>query len=100
MEPTNPQNVNGGFRLSQEGLHPPYSFSVFADREAITDELNPLTISHTAKTISCTAIGTARTTWEVDIGPMTRNITNMLVTIINMIPIRPQPDNHRGTSFV
>jgi hypothetical protein len=28
-----------------------------ADAEAIADELNPLTISHTAKTISCKAIG-------------------------------------------
>jgi hypothetical protein len=35
--------------------------SVLPDPEAITDGLNPLTISHTAKTISCTAIGTAKT---------------------------------------
>jgi hypothetical protein len=31
--------------------------SVLADPEAIADELNPLTISHTARTISCKAIG-------------------------------------------
>ena len=31
--------------------------SIYADSEAIADELNPLTISHTAKTISCKAIG-------------------------------------------
>ena len=60
IEPTNPQNGNGGFCPSQEGLHTPYSFSVSADPEAITDGLNPLTISHTAKTISCRPIGTAK----------------------------------------
>ena len=27
IDPPIPQNVNGGFRLSQEGLRPPYSFS-------------------------------------------------------------------------
>ena len=27
MEPTNTQNVNGGFRSASGGLHPPYSFS-------------------------------------------------------------------------
>ena len=31
--------------------------SIYADPEAIADLLNPLTISHTANTISCTAIG-------------------------------------------
>jgi hypothetical protein len=34
--------------------------SVFADPEALADGLNPLAISQTAKTISCTAIGAAR----------------------------------------
>ncbi len=33
-------------------------YSVFADREAIADGLNPFTISHTAKTISCKPMGT------------------------------------------
>jgi hypothetical protein len=32
------------------------------DVKATADELNPLTISHTAKTISCTAIGRFKTT--------------------------------------
>ena len=56
-----------GFR---EGLQPSLSpilqiyaalkssfVAVFADREAIADGLNPLTISHTARTISCRKIG-------------------------------------------
>ena len=59
-----------GFR---EGLQPSLSpivqiyaalkssfVSVFADREAIADGLNPLTISQTARTISCKKMGTAR----------------------------------------
>jgi len=32
------------------------------DSEAIVDELNPLTISHTANTISCTQIGRVNST--------------------------------------
>ena len=56
-----------GFR---EGLQPSLSpivqiyaalkssfVAVFADLEATADGLNPLTISHTAKTISCKPIG-------------------------------------------
>src|SRR5690242_5227795 len=74
--------------------------SVFADGEAIADELNPLTISHTARTISCTAMGRAKTTWNVDKGPMRRNMTNTPATRHNVAPTRPQPDNHRGTSLV
>ena len=59
-----------GFR---EGLQPSLSpivqiyaalkssfVAVFADPEATADGLNPLTISQTARTISCTAIGAAR----------------------------------------
>ena len=34
--------------------------SVFPDLEALADGLNPLTISQTARTISCTPIGAAR----------------------------------------
>jgi hypothetical protein len=34
--------------------------SVYAGPEAIADELNPLTTNHTARTISCTAIGRAK----------------------------------------
>ena len=33
-----------------------------ADEELIADELNPLTMSHTAKTISCTHIGRVKST--------------------------------------
>ena len=34
--------------------------TVFEGREATADGLNPLTISHTAKTISCKKMGNAR----------------------------------------
>ena len=37
-----------------------------ADPEAIADGLKPLTISHTAKTISCKPIGTLKMTWGVE----------------------------------
>jgi hypothetical protein len=73
--------------------------SVFAGREAIADELNPLTISHTARTISCTAIGRFKTIWTVEKDPMRPNITNMLATRPNVAPTRPHPDNYRGMSF-
>jgi hypothetical protein len=43
--------------------------SVLADGEAIADELNPLTISHTARTISFTTIGTAKRTVDGGIRP-------------------------------
>jgi len=59
--------------------------------------LNPLTKSHTANTISCTAIG------------IIRNIaitSGVSVNTYSMVPVniataakRPQIDNHRGTSF-
>jgi hypothetical protein len=64
------------------------------------DESNPLTISHTAKTISCKAIGRNKTTWIVDPELMRWNKTSTHAIRVNVIPIRPQAANHRGMSFV
>jgi hypothetical protein len=72
--------------------------SVLADPEEIADELNPLTISHTARTISFTAIGTYKKVEIVDEGSRP-NIINKLTANHNGTPIRPQTDNHRGMSF-
>jgi len=64
-----------------------------ADPEAIADELNPLTISHTARTISFKAIGRNKNIDIVDVAVgegLRSNIDNKPDTNINMAPIRPQ----------
>lgn len=65
------------------------------DRRAA--ELKPLTISHTASTISCTAIGSARTTYEVT-GVWLNMASRHAAGIGNSAAI-PQPDSQRGTRF-
>jgi len=71
--------------------------SIYADPETIADELNPLTISHTAKTISCTAIGSEKI--EISDVRLKPNIPNKPSANNNMAPIRPQTEINRGTSF-
>jgi len=73
-----------------------------SDPEAIADELNPLTISHTARNISFKAIGRNKKVDIVDVAVgegLRSNIDNKPDTNINMAPIRPQTDINRGTSF-
>ena len=90
------------------GLFPIYTaldssfVSVFEDPAAgalrKADELNPFTMSHTAKAISNMATGIARGNTQVDgIAPTISNRAT-----INMIaaPIRPHTASHRGTSLV
>jgi len=67
-----------------------------ADPEAIADELNPLIISHTANTISCTAIGRTKKLEIVELRP---NIPSKPSANNNVAPMKPQADIHRGTSF-
>ena len=74
--------------------------SIYADPEAITDELNPLPISHTAKTISCKDIGRDKTIEIADVGLGLRpNITKKPDANNNVAPMSPQTDINRGTSF-
>src|SRR4030042_2518187 len=74
--------------------------TVFADREAIADGLNPLTISHTARTSSCGNIGITITTCSVLKGAMRPILTNAHDTMPDMPKTRPQTDINRATSFV
>jgi hypothetical protein len=62
--------------------------------------LNPLTISHTARTISCGNIGITITTCSVLKGAMRPILTNAHDTMPDMPKTRPQTDIHLGTSFV
>ena len=62
-----------------------------------SDELNPLTISHTARIISCAAIGSAKNSIDSGLKP---NIRKGAVANHNQPPIRPRTANHRGVSFV
>jgi hypothetical protein len=70
-----------------------------ADPEAITDGLNPLTISHTAKTISCRPIGTCNKMKTVEKYIIWPDIANKAAASDNATPRKPQPDSHRGMSF-
>ncbi len=74
--------------------------AVFADREAIVDGLNPLTISHIARASSCKPDGTSRMICIGEEGPTTAKITNKHEAKCTGIATIPQPDNHRGMSFV
>jgi hypothetical protein len=62
-----------------------------ADPEAIADELNPLTISYTANTISCTAIGKVKNNEIADVG-LWPNIPNKPDANNKMPPTKPQTD--------
>ncbi|MDL5502387.1 MAG: hypothetical protein QSU88_04140, partial [Candidatus Methanoperedens sp.] len=74
--------------------------AVFADREAIADGLNPLTISHTARTNSSKPDGATKKTCIGEKGPMMSKIASKHETKCNRIATILQPDNHRGMSFV
>jgi hypothetical protein len=62
------------------------------------DELNPLTISHTARTISFKANGRNKNIPIVEKG-LRPNIPNKPAANINAAPMRPQTDINRGTSL-
>ena len=70
-----------------------------ADSEAIADGLNPLTISHTAKTISCKNIGKFIIKLDAEKSDCKPNKIKTPVIKLNIIAIIPQTDNHRGMSF-
>jgi hypothetical protein len=72
-------------------------YIALADPEAIADGLNPLTISHTARTISFEAIGRQKKISKDSV--MEPNIINKLTASHNGTPIRPQTDKNRGMSF-
>ena len=70
-----------------------------ADAEAIADELNPLTISHTAKTISCKAMGINEKVANTEVSVIKPNISNKAPANNNAAPRKPQTDKNRGMSF-
>jgi hypothetical protein len=82
---------------------PPYLFTMrliyhaVTDSEEIADGLNPLTISHTARTISCKNMGSCKTSQIVDV--ILPNITNKPDAKYIMAPTRPQTEIHLGMSF-
>ena len=70
---------------------------VLVDPEAIADGLNPLTINHTAITISCTAIGAIN---KIAItGEMFVYVDRIMPIKIVIAAINPQTDIKRGRSF-
>ena len=74
--------------------------AVLADREAIADGLNPLTISHTARVSSFKPIGMLNNMISVfEKGSIWRNIVKKTATKCNVIAMRPQPESHRGISL-
>ena len=74
--------------------------AVFADREAIVDGLNPLTISHPARTSSFKPIGMLNKEVDVEKGSIWVNIVKKTEVKCNMIATMPQPDSHLGMRFV
>lgn len=63
----------------------------------MADELNPLTISHNAITISCTPIGAIK---KIAIVGETSVIATSIEQVkIAIAAIKPQADIHRGMSF-
>jgi hypothetical protein len=72
---------------------------LWAEPEAAADELNPLTISHTARTISFTPMGRFKATWSADMEPVTPKRTSMPAAKPNVVPAIPQPDSHLGMSL-
>ncbi len=75
------------------------SYPERVNQGAITDELKPLTISHTARTISFKANGRTRKDPIIEKG-LRPNMPNTPAVNINGAPMRPQTDINRGTSFV
>jgi len=73
-------------------------YTCSANPEAVADELNPLTTSHTANTISFKAVGKNNNVEIVEEGSRP-NIGNKPDAKYNGAPTRPQTDNHRGMSF-
>ena len=71
----------------------------FADMVAIADELNPLAINHTAKTISSNASGIIKTIPSEEDSATTLNMPNKPPIICSIAPARPQIANHLGISF-
>jgi hypothetical protein len=68
----------------------------FVCYEAVAVDLKPLTISHTAKIISCTIIIRAKISSD---GGKTSNMRKGVVANQNAPPMNPSIDNHCGTSF-
>ena len=64
--------------------------------EAVVDGLNPLTISHAAKIISCAAMGRAKISNDEG---LRLNILKGAFASHNAAPIRPKTDSHRGMSL-
>ena len=79
-----------------EQLHSVYFY--YADPETTADKLNPLPISHTARTISFKPIGIVKKIEIVEEG-LRPNIPNKPAAKIPIAPIRPQTDKNRGTSL-
>ncbi len=69
-----------------------------ADSDAIADGLKPFTMSHTARTISCTATGRINKIVGSEEG-FSPNMMNKAADNENAAPTNPQPDSHRGMSF-
>jgi len=69
-----------------------------ADPEAITDELNPLVINHTARTISFKAIGEPKKTMAFGKG-IRSSIPNKAPVNNNTAAMRPQTDINQGMIF-
>ena len=90
------------YLIDSNCAHLNFVYICFADGETIADELNPLTISHTANTISCTASGAIKrpqpTLRDKD-GSCGSNTFSKGAAKYNKAPIKPQADNHRGMSF-
>src|SRR5665647_2726142 len=67
--------------------------------ERKADGLNPLTINHTAKTISWRPIGALRTLFTVVKPKSWVKPVLTVATKFKAPPTRPQPDSHRGMSL-
>ena len=74
--------------------------AAFADTAETEDGLNPLTISHTARTSSCGSMGRLKAICAVEKGAMRPYMVNKADNMVIMAATTPQPDNHRGISFV
>jgi len=68
--------------------------------EPMADGSNPFTISHTAKTSSCKAIGRAKKIKfpEIEKGSPSNIVSNVAANS-DTIAKSPQTDSHRGMSF-
>ena len=66
------------------------------DSGAVADVLKPLIVSHAARIVSCAAIGRAKISSD---GELRLNIRKKASVSHNAAPMRPNADNHRGTSL-